>query len=110
MKEEALNSGFCKLKHFDEKVILKSIELFSTPAVKEMEAKFGSDDQAAHYGIPKKTQISIKHLQSVILYTDFTDLSTLFSSTFRPAYFGEPLETIKKRNQCFYYLYKTLRE
>eukprot|EP01084_Bolivina_argentea_P264883 448848_1 len=108
MKEEALNSGFCILKLFNEKVILKSYQYFSTAAVKEMKAKYHPKDQAAHYGINKGAGITLKHIQSVIMYTDFTDLSTLFSSTFRPAYFGEALESIKKRNQCFYYLSKTL--
>eukprot|EP01084_Bolivina_argentea_P264884 448849_1 len=108
MKEEALNSGFCILQLFNEKVILKAMQYFSTTAVKEMKAKYAYGDQAAHYGINERAGISIKHIQSVILYTDFTDLSTLFSSTFRPAYFGEALESIKKRNQCFYYLSKTL--
>eukprot|EP01084_Bolivina_argentea_P105583 189071_1 len=105
MKEEALNSGFCILKLFNEKVILKSYQYFSTKAVKEMKAQYNEYvDQAEHYGINKVAGIILKHLQSVILYTDFTDLSTLFSSTFRPAYFGESVESIKKRNQCFYHL------
>eukprot|EP01084_Bolivina_argentea_P299437 516149_1 len=93
MKEEALNSGFCILQLFNEKIIIKAMQYFSTTAVKEMKAKYVGGDQAAHYGINKGAGISLKHIQSVILYTDFTDLSTLFSSTFRPANFGEQKES-----------------
>eukprot|EP01084_Bolivina_argentea_P096570 173622_1 len=69
MKAEALSSGYCALKLFSEKVILKSLQYFSTSAVKEMKAKYFIRDQAAHYGIDGGIGISLKHLQSVIIYT-----------------------------------------
>eukprot|EP01084_Bolivina_argentea_P065250 118944_1 len=108
IKEEAINSGYCMLEQFMTKVVLKSKKYIQISAVRNMKAKYQS--RAQHYGIDKNTPISLQHLQSIILYTDFTRLSGVFSSTFRRAYFGEPLEKIKKRNKRFYYMSKILRE
>eukprot|EP01084_Bolivina_argentea_P316372 548370_1 len=81
LKEEALNSGYCSLPVFSKKVDVKSRELFHSTAVKKMQAKVNArDDQATHYGIEQGQKILLEHLQSVILYTDFSDLCTAFSS------------------------------
>ena len=63
-----------------------------------------------HYGIEKGTPLSIQNLISVILYCDYTDLCTDFSSTFRPIRHNEPLESIKRRNREFWWMSKLLRE
>ena len=52
--------------------------------------------------------MTLQHLIAIICYTDFTDLCTEWSSTFRPKYFGESIISIKKRNQKFYHLSKLL--
>eukprot|EP01084_Bolivina_argentea_P277983 474762_1 len=76
-----------------------------------MEAKYNQYyEQASYYGIEKGQKVLLEHLQSVILYTDFSDLCTAFSSTFRSSYFGEAIQSIKNRNACYYYLSKRLRE
>ena len=62
------------------------------------------------YEIPKDKPISFNHLLSLSLYTDYTDLSREFSSTFRPTQTYEPLSSIKKRNSSFYFMSKNLRE
>ena len=51
-----------------------------------------------------------KHLQSIILYCDFTKLCTLFSQSLRKNNSNEGLEDIKKRNSKFFHLTKLLRE
>ncbi len=101
LKEEAINSGYCPLKMFKEKVLLKAYEYIKTTTVKNIKAKYDKFGcQASHYGIERGSPILLQHLKSLILYTDFSKISTDFSSTFRPAYFGETLLLIKtiKRN------------
>eukprot|EP01084_Bolivina_argentea_P245943 411689_1 len=110
MMEEAINSGFCNLTSFKQKIVSKSKEYIHTNVVKMIKAKYSTFDQAQHYGIKKGETISLFHIQSVILYTDISELSTSFSSTFRAIYFGEHLKSIKKRNRNYYNLSKTLRE
>ena len=54
--------------------------------------------------------IPLSHLISIILYTDYTQLSTDFSSTFRSIHKYEPLLSIKKRHARYYWLSKGLKE
>jgi len=53
--------------------------------------------------------ISLSNLMSVILYCDYTDLSSDFSSTFRRLNIFETLKQIKKRNQKYANLSKILQ-
>ena len=62
------------------------------------------------YDIKEGTHIKKDHLLSLILYTDFTHLSTDFSSTFRPAYPYESIASIKQRNSSYYWMSRRLRE
>lgn len=54
--------------------------------------------------------IHSEHLLSLILYTDFSDLSREFSSTFRKLEPHEPLKSIKARNRNYWWMSKRLRE
>eukprot|EP01084_Bolivina_argentea_P304144 525189_1 len=110
LKEEALSSGYCPFVLFQQKVIGKANEWIHTEKIKKIKAKWSVSSQAKDYGVKENEQISYQHLQSVILYTDFSELCTSFSSTFRPMYFGESIESIKKRNRYYFHLSKTLRE
>ncbi len=109
LKEEVINSDYYIWTEFKEKVI-KATEYMQTNAIKKIKAKLSGWSQAYHYGIKEGQEISLQHLKSVILYTDFSDLCSSFSSTFRPIYFGEPLQEIKKRNRNYFHLSKLLRE
>lgn len=54
--------------------------------------------------------LEMEHLISLILYTDFTELSADFTSTFRKKHPFEQLNDIKKRNREYWWLSKLLRE
>ena len=54
--------------------------------------------------------IFIEHIQSLILYTDFSMLSSSFTSTFRKKYENESLESVKNRNSSYYWMSKFLIE
>ena len=63
-----------------------------------------------HYGIRKGSPLEINHLLSIILYTDFTALSSAFSSSFRKISPYEILSSIKHRNSKYWWWSKLLRE
>merc|ERR1712003_372911 len=54
--------------------------------------------------------LRVEHLHSLFLYTDFSALSTAFSSSFRAVYRGESLDSIKARNGRFHHFAKHLKE
>ena len=54
--------------------------------------------------------IMFDHILSLVLYTDFTNLCSNFSATFRPLTSFELLSSIKRRNQKFWFMAKNLRE
>ena len=53
--------------------------------------------------------LSIDQLICMILYTDYTALSTTFSSTFRAKNKYEAVQSIKKRHQNYYWMSKGLK-
>ena len=62
------------------------------------------------YGIKRGTQISIEHIISLLAYTNYTDHSAAFSSTFRRSSMFESDESLKLRHRNFYHWSKLLRE
>ena len=78
--------------------------------VKGLKASFNWKGHAVHYEIDSGAPITAKHIQSLLLYTDYTELCSEFSRTFRAAHFGEGLESIKARNSAYFSMSKLLRE
>eukprot|EP01083_Nonionella_stella_P027120 74612_1 len=73
--------------------------------------KVASDEELVdYYGLKRGSPITVKHLLAMICYTDFTELSSVFSSTFRAIHRNEPLSSIKKRNSEFWHMSKLIRE
>ena len=62
------------------------------------------------YSIAKDKQIGFDNLLSIILYTDYTDLSANFTSTFRKKWIYESLEQTKRRNRKYYWWSRILQE
>ena len=91
-----------------EMVILKSEQFMDTEKVKSM--KFKTRGWSRYFDIDEFEPIRIEHIQSLILYTDFTKLSQSFTSTFRRLYENEPLESVKNRNCSYYWMSKLLIE
>ena len=67
-------------------------------------AKARRDQHPFEYG----DTMSINHLIAIICYTDFTELCTKWTSTFRSIYFGESQQSMKLRQEQFYHLSKYL--
>eukprot|EP01084_Bolivina_argentea_P305016 526869_1 len=63
-----------------------------------------------HYGINNNTPISFDNILSIIIYTDWSDLSCIFSSTFRKLKEYDTLSMVKKRNSQFANWAKKIRE
>ena len=63
-----------------------------------------------HFDIDDDSPITISHLQSLILYTDFSKLSTNFTKTFRKLYVSETLSSVKSRNAVYYNMSRLLIE
>ena len=62
------------------------------------------------YGIKRGTPLSFSHLMALILYTDLSDLSTNFSSTFRKTKFSDSFNDVKARNAEYANWSRLLRE
>eukprot|EP01084_Bolivina_argentea_P302955 523000_1 len=102
-----MHYGYITINEYYELVILKSNKYYGTNIVRKMTAG-GSGNN--HYDIIAGTPLSISHLISLILYCNFSDLCTKFSSTFRKENKKETLESIKTRNGNYWHLSKYLRE
>eukprot|EP01084_Bolivina_argentea_P101471 181914_1 len=109
LKQETLATEFITNKQFIENVVNKGDEYHTSEKVKKIKINLKNNDPM-HYGISKSDPIGKEHLYSVILYCDFTNLCTAFSSSFRPTKFNEPLSSIKNRNSKYYWLSRRLRE
>lgn len=92
---------------YKELVIAKAWELMKSDLVKSMKANDYDDD--LHYGIAKGTAITIDNIISLILYCDFTQYCTSFSSTFRTIGY-ETIDQTKKRNSAYWFQSKLFRE
>ena len=106
LKEEILlnsDNEITNTKMWTNMVILKANQFFYTTKVKKMRA-----NQRNITNLPTDKPISIQHLQSIILYCDFSLLSTLFTATFRQIHETESLKEIKERNKAYYHLSKYL--
>eukprot|EP01083_Nonionella_stella_P183460 663099_1 len=90
--------------------ITKTHKYYSTAKAKTITADRGVLSDFLHYGIEKGTSLTKEHLLSVVLYTDWSKLSTAFSATFRRQFEYETLYAIKSRNREFANWSRLLRE
>ena len=85
------------MEEYQSRIHKKAVEYHATNLVKSIKDEIG-------YIIP------FSYLICIILYTDYSELSTDFSSTFRAKHKYEPLGSIRKRNERYYWLSKGLTE
>ena len=72
---------------------------------------YGADDLFHRcYGISAGSPITAGHILSVLLYTNFTDHSYTFSSTYRKNHLYESVSSLKKRHSEYFWWGKYLRE
>ena len=99
-KEEIMNySHFSYIRNYKNEVLPKANIYMATTAVKLLQ------DQSRNL-----LQLSVDQVISVILYTDYTDLSCHFTSTFRKQEPWELLNSIKVRNSKYAWWSRFLRE
>lgn len=116
IKEEILNSGHVTKKNFDDQILTKSKEYQGTQRGKqaiykykgfegilEMRKEKGVDHPFSYGDI-----MSVNHLIAIICYTDYTDLCTAWTATFRPSFIGESQSSIQERQRSYYHLSKNL--
>ena len=89
---------------FNNQVMVKVEQYIQSQAVKQTKAGYNS------VGIREGSTLSVDHLISIILYTDYTNLSSYFSSTFRKQSPFDCLQTAKKRNSKVYWWSRRLKE
>ena len=112
LKEEVLATGLITPELFEVMVVQKAADYLKSDKCRKIKSTpFGIDwRDPLHYDIPGGSPLSPQHIQAVILYTDFTELCTLFSQSTRELAFGDGLKEIKARNGKFFHFSKYLRE
>ena len=110
LKEEVVNSKYINIQEFNKNVIQKANKYINTEKCKKIKCIHSWPSDPLNYDIPYESPLIGQHLHSLILYCDFSDFCTDFSSTFRPIYNNEKLNKIKERNQKYHHIAKYLRE
>eukprot|EP01084_Bolivina_argentea_P258096 434983_1 len=106
-KEEISNYKNIQWDDYRTYVVIKANKYLASEFVRALQAPVVAH---LHYDIKEGTPLQFKNLVSLILYTDFSDLCTEFSSTFRAVKPNESLSSIKTANQEFWWMSKTIRE
>ena len=101
-----MNYKNINIKHYKTEILPKAEAFHETKLVKSMEA----DDNYKRFGIIKGAPISKERLISMILYTDYSDLSSDFTSTFRNKTKFEGFKRTKQRHTNYYWMSRLLRE
>lgn len=109
-KQEVLQYGFIDIDEYYELVIQNAIQHFATNKVRNIKATINYENRRLHYDILDGTPFAIPNLMALILYCNFSALSTAFSATFRKLTSKESISSVKTRNQQYWWLSKILRE
>ena len=113
LKEEVLNYGCINTHEYHRSILAKANAYYETPMVHSLKPgpnEYGRETDYPKYEITIDEVISKDRLMSIILYTDFSQLSTKFAPTFRKRNSFEPLPAIKQRHENYYWFSKLLRE
>ena len=110
-KQEISNysSDYLTVDKYNMEILPKAVSYLGTNYAKSIQAKVDCFSPA-WYGIIHGSTITLSHLIAVILYCDYTKLSTHFSSTFRKSGPWDTLQNIKNRNRKYFWMSKLLRE
>ena len=109
LKQEIVNYQHINIDQYEKEILPKAEAFYETKLVRSMTCN-NYEGRFNKYGITKDEIISKDRLISMILYTDYTELSSDFSSTFRRKTVFEPLTRTKKRHRNYYWMSKLLRE
>ena len=100
LKEEMRNYAYLPFGEMN-KILIKAQQYENTAIAKSMKAT-----GRKRKGAP----LTVNHLQSIILYCDYSDLSRDFTISFRKTHPFQPLSQIKNHNSKYYYWSKILKE
>lgn len=106
LKEELLQSNLVDAGPFKDSIIEKGGRFIQSHRCRRMK----SDRDEYNFGIPNRSPLSVRHVQAVIAYCDFTEFCSAFSSSFRRRAPSEDIMSVNKRNSSFYFVSKYLRE
>eukprot|EP01084_Bolivina_argentea_P306808 530231_1 len=113
-KEEISNYKYIQFKTYKESVVTKASIYMSSNMTKKTKATLsvrrGYKRKDFHYGIEEGAVLRFKNLVSLLLYTDFSDLSTDMSGTFRKKSRYDTISSLKSRNRKYYWFSRILRE
>eukprot|EP01084_Bolivina_argentea_P147913 258721_1 len=99
------------MRLYEKNIVVKVNTLLNARIVKKIKAVSSErNPYVKRYGIKWEDPITFSHILAVVLYCDYTNLCTDFSSTFRQCKKYETLESIKNRNSFYYHFSKYLRE
>ena len=108
MKAELLASKFLGTADFQEFLVDKGRKYMDTARCRSIRSIY--TDDPLHFDIDGQSPLKDHHIYSLLAYTDFSELCTDFSSTYRAAYPGESLKLIKTRNSKYYHTARHLKE
>eukprot|EP01084_Bolivina_argentea_P098392 176834_1 len=108
-KEEIANYKCLTFSQYKTEIVLKVNRYINTHIVKHTRAAVWRC-KALHYGVQYFQILGFANLLSLVLYTDYSQLCTHFSATFRKRSPYESLVSIKRRNSEYWFMSKTLRE
>eukprot|EP01084_Bolivina_argentea_P247028 413316_1 len=106
LKEEILYTGLVSLQLWNKDVVFKGDHYHRSERVKNIRRV----ENENHHDIIENAPISSSHLYTIILYCDFSELSSLFSGTFRKKQEFEQIQSLKTRQSKFYHFSKGLVE
>jgi len=99
------------LQIYNERVRVKAISFLSSKIVKETKARLRHDYRGLElYGIAKGAVLGYPNLVCLTLYCDYSELSAVFTGSFRKKHPFETLSAVKRRNSSFWWWSKILRE
>ena len=106
MKEEILEYKDLNIDLYDTEILPKAKKYKSSQKIRSMKTRH---DYTKVYGLGRDVVIDLERLICIILYTDYTKLSSRFTSTFRKNNPFEPLQATKQRHRNYYWMAKLLK-
>eukprot|EP01083_Nonionella_stella_P204882 746588_1 len=106
-KEEIANYEHLSMRQYQTNVVAKVDSYMNTYAVKRLKAAYIPH---LHCDIQPNEVVLHRHLVSLCLYTDYSDLSTHFSRTFTRNNMFESLTSVNARNSRYWWLSRSLYE
>eukprot|EP01084_Bolivina_argentea_P198267 339562_1 len=119
IKDEILNNQIFTLRECELKIsICKTSKYLTTKKIRSSKATpdYGAQliehdrNDRLRYGITAGTSITFHHILAVILYCDWSDLCSEFSSTFRKKKFYHSIQFVKEKNREYAHWSRLLRE